>query len=64
MNFRIVPHAHSPTHPESPALDALADRYRVQGLPHITLRDGEALVIDGDSNHIVGTPATVDELLY
>lgn len=64
VNFRIVPHAHSPTSPESAVLDALAERYSVEGLPHITLRDGEALVIDGDSNNIVGTPATVDELLY
>ena len=64
VRFRLVPHVDSPTHSESAALDAIADRYAAEGVEHIRLRDGEALVIDGDNQAIVGSPATVEELLY
>ncbi len=64
VDFRVVPHIQSPSHAESAALDAVAERYRAEQVPHITLRDGEAFVIDEESTTIVGSPATVDELLY
>lgn len=59
---RVVPHVQSPSHPGSPALDRLAERYRRQGVPHLRLRDGEALVVRDDVRMIVGRPATVAQL--
>jgi dipeptidase E len=44
----IVPHYKSPDHPESAACEAVARRYQAAGVPHVTLRDGQALVINGD----------------
>ena len=63
LERRVVPHVASPTHPESAALDALARRYTREGVPHLRLSDGQALVVDGDTVSIVGRPATVAELL-
>jgi dipeptidase E len=63
LDRRVVPHVASPTHPESAALDALARRYTREGVPHLRLSDGQALVVDGDSVSIVGRPATVAELM-
>ena len=40
----IVPHVDSPGHPETERCNALADRFRAEGVPHRTLRDGEAIV--------------------
>jgi dipeptidase E len=48
LDFAFVPHVASPDHPESLALDAVAERYRAAGVPHRTLRDGQVLVVDGD----------------
>lgn len=62
LDQQIVPHVQSPTHPESAALDAVADRFLAQGIAHLRLRDGEALVIQGSAPTIVGRPATVSEL--
>lgn len=63
LDQRIVPHVQSPTHPESAALDDVADRYAARGIAHLRLRDGEALVIHGDTSKLVGRPVTVSELL-
>ena len=49
LDFVIVPHVDSPGHPETERCGALAARYRAEGVPHKTLRDGEALVIDSRS---------------
>jgi dipeptidase E len=64
LPYAVVPHCGAPDHPESAALDALADRYETDGVRHVRLRDGQALVVDGDRTTIVGNPATVEELLY
>lgn len=64
LPYAVVPHCDAPTHPESAALDALADRYQAEGVPHVRLRDGQALVIDGDETLVVGAPADVADLLY
>ncbi len=64
LPYAVVPHCDAPTHPESAALDALADRYDADGVPHVRLRDGQALVVDGDTTTTVGRPADVAELLY
>lgn len=45
VEYTIVPHYRS-DHPESAAVELLAVRYRTEGVPHRTLRDGEAIVVD------------------
>ena len=45
LDFVVVPHVDSPDHPESEACGRLAEHYRATGVPHRTLRDGQALVI-------------------
>ncbi|MFE4689784.1 Type 1 glutamine amidotransferase-like domain-containing protein [Streptomyces sp. NPDC056749] len=47
LDHVVVPHIDSPDHPESEILGAVAGRYRAEGTAHRTLRDGQALVIDG-----------------
>ncbi len=49
LDFAFVPHVASPDHPESEAMDAVVERYRAAGVPHRTLRDGQVIVVDGDS---------------
>jgi dipeptidase E len=46
LDYAIVPHFRS-EHFESEAVERLAERYRDQGVPHRTLRDGEAIVVGG-----------------
>lgn len=47
LDYVVVPHIDSPGHPETEILGAVADRYRSQGVAHRTLRDGQAIVING-----------------
>lgn len=49
----IVPHYDSPEHPESAATTSVVRRYRAEGVPHRTLRDGQALLVDGTRTAIV-----------
>jgi dipeptidase E len=66
LEQRVVPHVESSSHPESAALDRVAEQYARDGVPHLNLRDGEALVVDGDgakAMRLVGRPATVAELM-
>lgn len=49
LDHAFVPHVRSPDHPESAALDGVAERYRAEGVPHVALRDGQVLVVDGDT---------------
>jgi dipeptidase E len=53
LDYAIVPHVDSPDHPESAACGQLAARYQADGVPHRTLRDGEALVMDGDETEVL-----------
>lgn len=48
LDHAIVPHCQSPAHPESAALEAVAERYRSAGVPHQTLRDGQIVVVNGE----------------
>jgi dipeptidase E len=64
LDHAVVPHCGNPTHPESAACDAVADAYAAAGIAHLRLRDGEALVVDGESRTVVGRPAEVADLLY
>ena len=50
LEYAFVPHVASPGHPETEACDRLAEHYRTEGVPHRTLRDGQALVIDGETD--------------
>ncbi|MGW7071099.1 Type 1 glutamine amidotransferase-like domain-containing protein [Streptomyces sp. NPDC054855] len=47
LDHAVVPHVDSPGHPETQACDAVAANYRADGVAHRTLRDGQALVVDG-----------------
>ena len=53
LDKAFVPHYRSPGHPETTALGLVAARYRAEGVPNLTLRDGQALVISGASAAIV-----------
>ena len=48
----IVPHVHSPEHPESERCALVVDRYRAEGVPHRTLRDGQAIVVRGSEESV------------
>jgi dipeptidase E len=52
LDYAIVPHVDSPGHPETEALRVVAATYRADGVPHRTLRDGQALVINGEDTRI------------
>jgi len=49
----FVPHYRSPGHPETAALGLVAEKYRAEGVPYLTLQDGQALLISGTSIAIV-----------
>ena len=53
LDKAFVPHYRSPGHPETTGLGLVAERYRARGVPHLTLQDGQALVISGASAAIV-----------
>jgi dipeptidase E len=52
LDYVIVPHVDSPDHPETERCAAIADRYRADGVPHRTLRDGQAVVINGSKTSV------------
>jgi dipeptidase E len=52
IEYAVVPHYESPGHPETEACGRLAEHYRATGVAHRTLRDGQAIVIDGTSTEI------------
>lgn len=52
LDYVIVPHLDSPEHPETARCGAIADRYRAEGVPHRTLRDGQAIVVDGSKTWV------------
>ncbi len=51
--FAVVPHCGSPDHPETEACERLAEHYRSQGVEHRKLRDGQAIVVNGEHTEIV-----------
>jgi dipeptidase E len=52
LDHAVVPHVDSPGHAESEACTRVAERYRVDGVPHVALRDGQVLVVDGDARSV------------
>lgn len=51
--FAVAVHFKS-DHPESESVDREIAFYEMSGIPYRTLRDGEALVIDGERREVVG----------
>jgi dipeptidase E len=49
----ILPHYESPGHPETEAVGRAVEHFRAAGLPHLTLRDGQAIVVDGTATETV-----------
>lgn len=53
LDTAFVPHLDSPGHPETEAMESVLELYRSTGVPHVGLRDGQALVLDGGRYSIV-----------
>ncbi len=53
LDKAFVPHYRSPGHPETTAAGLVAEKYRAEGVPHIALQDGQALLVRGASTAIV-----------
>jgi dipeptidase E len=53
--FALAVHFKS-DHPESESVDREIAFYEAAGIPYRTLRDGEALVVDGHREKVVGSP--------
>ncbi len=49
----FVPHYRSPGHPETAAMERVVTRYRAEGVAYRTLRDGQALLVNGPQTLIV-----------
>ena len=56
LDYCIVPHVGTPEHPESAACERLAERYRREGTPHKAIRDGQVLIVDGETTSVVTRP--------
>jgi hypothetical protein len=54
LDFAFVPHFESPGHPETDDIGRVAALYRRNGVPHRTLNDGQAIVVNR------GTPFSSD----
>ncbi len=53
LDHAFVPHVDSPGHFETEACGRVAERYRAEGTPHRTLRDGQVLLVDGDHAAVI-----------
>lgn len=53
LDYMILPHFESPGHPETEAVGRAVERFRAAGIAHRTLRDGQAVVIDGARTELV-----------
>ncbi len=49
----FVPHYRSPEHPETTAIDQVVARYRAEQVAYRTLRDGQAMIVNGADTLIV-----------
>lgn len=52
LDFTFVPHVASPGHPETDAMQEVIAYLRAEGLAYRTLRDGDVLVVEGDTTHL------------
>jgi dipeptidase E len=53
LHEAFVPHYQSPGHPETAAIDLVVARYRAERIAHRTLRDGQALLVNGPDTVIM-----------
>jgi dipeptidase E len=53
LDHAIVPHLDSPGHPETELLAGVAELYDRTGVPYLPMRDGQALVVDGNRRELV-----------
>lgn len=53
LDHAFVPHIDSPDHFETELVAEVAAHYRAANTPHLTLRDGQALIINGPTREIV-----------
>jgi len=53
LDEAFVPHYRSPGHPETAAIELVVARYRADGVAYRTLRDGQALLVNGPDTAIV-----------
>lgn len=56
LNYAIAPHYKS-DHPESADIDKCVEYFKENGMPYKTLRDGEAIVINGMDERVIGRGA-------
>lgn len=52
LDYAVAPHYRS-DHPESEDIEKCIEYFRVNNIPYKTLRDGEAIVINGDGEKVV-----------
>jgi len=52
IEYAFVPHVDSPEHPETEACSRLAEHYAARGMPYRALRDGQAIIADGDTEEL------------
>ena len=52
LDYAVAPHYKS-DHPESADIDKCVEYFKENKIPHKTLRDGEAIVIDGDLEKLI-----------
>ncbi len=53
LHEAFVPHYQSPGHPETAAIELVVARYRAERIAHRTLRDGQALLVNGPDTVIM-----------
>jgi len=53
LDHAFVPHLNSPGHPETELLEKVAELYDRTGVPYLPLRDGQALLINGNHREVV-----------
>jgi len=53
LSYHVLPHFNS-DHPESSAMNDVLERWVADHLPFIALRDGEAIVVNGSKQTVVG----------
>jgi dipeptidase E len=52
LDAAFVPHYRSPGHPKTAAIERVVTRYRTEGIAYRTLRDGQALLVNGPETTI------------
>lgn len=53
LDHAIVPHLDSPGHPETELVQQVADLYQRTGVPHLPMRDGQVLLVDGPTRELL-----------